>query len=724
MSPMEETKDMGTMDAGAARRGGAQGGETGALAEWQRFESLLVDLSAAFVNLPAQQVDEEITRWLERIVRFLDIDRSTLFQFAGEAVDFRITHSWAAPGFIPAPTMRAQEMFPWAVSQLLRGEPFVCSRVEDLPAEAEQDKESLREWKIQSTVAVPLMVAGSVVGALSFGSLRRERSWPSDLVQRLQLVGQVFANTLQRKRAQERIDELLGFEQLLSQLSAALINLPIEDLDKEIEQWLRRSADFLKMDRAVLYEFSNSETTLEAIHLYAAAEIPTAPAILQREDLPSLFERLVRGETVAIEESGDVPAEAADYLRYLQEQGIQSVVAVPLRVGGGIRGFVGWSAIRARREFSEALVQRLQLVGEIFGSALARSRSEARLRSALVTIEQLKDRLQKENLYLQQEVKVTHNFQTIIGSSRALSRTLQQVEQVAGTDSTVLLLGETGTGKEMLARAIHDLSPRRDRALVKVNCAALPSTLVESELFGREKGAYTGALTRQVGRFEVADGSTIFLDEIGDLPPEIQVKLLRVLQDGEFERLGSTRTITANVRVIVATNRDLAKAVQEGRFREDLYYRLNVFPITAPPLRERPEDIPQLVWVFVQEFAEGMGKVIDTIPRAVMERLQHYPWPGNIRELRNVIERAVITSRGSALEVQLPKFPGARGGEPPIVELEEVERRHILAILQRTGWRVRGENGAARFLGLKPTTLEARIKKLGILRRRNPTKTS
>jgi formate hydrogenlyase transcriptional activator len=360
------------------------------------------------------------------------------------------------------------------------------------------------------------------------------------------------------------------------------------------------------------------------------------------------------------------------------------------------------------------------LVGEILGSGLARSRSEAKLRSALATIEQLKDQLQQENLYLKQEVKVAQNFQTIIGTSQALSRTMRQVEQVAGTSTTVLLLGETGTGKEMLARAIHSQSPRRDRVLVKVNCAALPSTLVESELFGREKGAYTGALTRQVGRFEMADGSTIFLDEVGDLPPEIQIKLRRVLQDGEFERLGSTRPLKTNVRVIAATNRDLAKAIHEGRFREDLYYRLNVFPITVPPLRERSEDIPQLVWAFVQEFASGMGKVIDTIPRVVMERRQRYSWPGNVRELRNVIERAVIMSRGSTLEVGMPQHAGARGGEPPIVELEEVERRHIVAILKRTNWRIRGEHGAAQLLGLKATTLEARMQKLGIRRKSSP----
>jgi transcriptional regulator with GAF, ATPase, and Fis domain len=288
---------------------------------------------------------------------------------------------------------------------------------------------------------------------------------------------------------------------------------------------------------------------------------------------------------------------------------------------------------------------------------------------------------------------------------------------VAGTGTTVLILGETGTGKELLAQAIHSRSQRQDRPMVMLNCAALPATLVESELFGREKGAYTGALTRQMGRFELADGSTLFMDEVGELPLETQVKLLRVLQAGQFERLGSVRSIQVNVRVIAASNRDLEKAVQEGRFRQDLYYRLNVFPIRLPPLRERRADIPLLAWAFVEEFARTMGKKVESIARSSLEAMQRYPWPGNIRELRNVIERAMILGQGPTLHVDLspPAVPADTGPDRGQT-LEEVERRHICAVLQETGWRVSGRSGAAAVLGLKPTTLEYRMAKLGIRR--------
>ncbi len=285
---------------------------------------------------------------------------------------------------------------------------------------------------------------------------------------------------------------------------------------------------------------------------------------------------------------------------------------------------------------------------------------------------------------------------------------------MARTDSTVLIQGETGTGKELLARAIHGLSSRKDRPLVTVNCASLPPTLIESELFGRERGAYTGALTKMVGRFEIADGSTLFLDEIGELPLEMQSKLLRVLEEGNFERLGSAKTLHVNVRIIAATNRDIEQEVKDGKFRKDLFYRLNVFPIAVPPLRERPEDIPLMVWSFIREFQQKMGRRIDSIPRKCMDGLQSYSWPGNVRELRNVIERAIITSTGRVLNIPIPSTSVAE--TPEDRNLEDVERRHIVSVLERTSWRLTGKGGAAEVLGLKRTTLQSKMKKLGIKR--------
>jgi transcriptional regulator with GAF, ATPase, and Fis domain len=342
------------------------------------------------------------------------------------------------------------------------------------------------------------------------------------------------------------------------------------------------------------------------------------------------------------------------------------------------------------------------------------ARAKEQLQERFEEIEQLKQRLEKENLYLQEEIKLLVEHTEIVGQSKMMKRILAQVEKVAQTDSTVLLLGETGTGKELLARGIHSLSARKERPLVTVNCASLPPTLIESELFGRERGAYTGALTKMVGRFEVADGSTLFLDEIGELSLDLQSKLLRVLEEGKFERLGSTKTLHVNVRIIAATNLDLAQEVKEGRFRKDLYYRLNVFPIVIPPLRERPDDIPLLVWAFVREFQKRMGKEIESIPRKSIDALQAYPWPGNVRELRNVIERAMIVSSGKTLVAQVPKLASSETEDTP--SLEDTERRHIVSVLERTGWRVAGKAGAAEILGLNRSTLLSKMKKLGIRR--------
>ncbi|MGY4425122.1 transcriptional regulator with GAF, ATPase, and Fis domain [Bradyrhizobium sp. JR6.1] len=370
------------------------------------------------------------------------------------------------------------------------------------------------------------------------------------------------------------------------------------------------------------------------------------------------------------------------------------------------------------RRWPVDLIARIRLIGEIIAQAYERKHADKRLRAALAEVKRLKDRLEQENAYLRHVVqeKLSHG---LTSHSPRFQAVIEEAGQVARANTTVLLLGETGSGKEVLAQAIHEASGRKDRPMVKVNCAALPAALIESELFGREKGAFTGALARQAGRFEIADGSTIFLDEIGELPLELQPKLLRVLQEGEFERLGGTRTIKVDVRVIAATNRDLAQAVREGRFREDLFYRIDVFPIEVPPLRERPEDIPLLSWIFVKEFSNSMGKQIAKISADSMSTLLAYSWPGNIRELRNLIERAMILAQGPVLQVKLGHKPlQLNPGKAIDGTLDQAERAHIVRALERCGWRIRGANGAAGQLGIKPTTLESRMKKLGIVQAR------
>jgi formate hydrogenlyase transcriptional activator len=355
-----------------------------------------------------------------------------------------------------------------------------------------------------------------------------------------------------------------------------------------------------------------------------------------------------------------------------------------------------------------------------------RKKAEESLQGAYREIKTLKDRLQAENQYLQQEVARQFNFGEIIGHSEALAQVKVRVEQVAPMNATVLLLGETGTGKGVVARALHASSARKDRPMITVNCTTLPATLVESELFGREKGAFTGAHERLIGRFELADGGTIFLDEIGEMPLELQSKLLRVIQDGEFERLGGNRTLKTDVRIIAATNRNLEHEIRAGGFREDLYYRLNVFPITMPPLRERREDIPELVEHFLAKYNKKFGRNIETVPRETLTVLREYRWPGNVRELESVIERAVITSQGSTLQL-LDRFesfqgfegdvvPADQGARQEIRALVDLEHDHILGVLQKTGWRVEGKNGAAGILGMNASTLRARMRKFGITR--------
>jgi len=400
-----------------------------------------------------------------------------------------------------------------------------------------------------------------------------------------------------------------------------------------------------------------------------------------------------------------LPERAASY-------GIQSSCLVPLTTARRRMGTLIF-ACKQPDAYEETGLEFLHLVANQVAVAVANA-------LAFQEIEALRDKLHKEKAYLEEEVRIEHNFGQIVGESAPLRQVLKLAETVAPTGSTVLIRGETGTGKELVARAIHDVSPRKDRTFVKLNCAAIPTGLLESELFGHERGAFTGAIAQKVGRFELAHQGTLFLDEVGDIPLELQPKLLRVLQEQEFERLGSTRTIRVDVRLVAATNRDLARMVADGQFRSDLYYRLNVFPLLLPPLRERPDDIPRLVRHFTQRFARRMGRRIETIPSEVMDALVHYPWQGNIRELQNIVERAVILSPGPSLQVPLGELqPGAAQANEPTAAattLADAEKEHILGVLRETGWVVGGPEGAASRLGLRRSTLQWKMKKLGVFR--------
>jgi DNA-binding NtrC family response regulator len=517
--------------------------------------------------------------------------------------------------------------------------------------------------------------------------------------------------------SEKALEGRLRFETLLAEISGRFVNLPADQVDGEIRGGQRRICEFLDLDRSSLgqaLERERGALPLTHIHQLQGGS-PPPEGLNARDFFPWTAQKVMAGQTVTITKMSDLPLEAGHDRESFGLYGAKSVVVVPLSVGGGPPfGLLTFSVTREERDWPETVVKGFQVIAQVFANALARKRAEEQLKERLREIEELKQRLEGENIYLQEEVQLLAEYSEIVGQSLAMKKVLAQVEQVAKTDSTVLILGETGTGKELLARAIHGMSGRKARPLVTVNCASLPPTLIESELFGRERGAYTGALTKMIGRFEIADGSTLFLDEIAEIPLELQSKLLRVLEEGNFERLGSTKSLHVDVRIISATNRDIAQEVQEGRFRKDLFYRLNVFPIVIPPLRERPEDIPLMVWAFIREFQKKMGKKIENISKKAMEELKSYSWPGNVRELRNVIEHAMIVSSDKTLVVHAPK--PASSETPDVPNLEDMERRHIVSVLERNGWRVGGKRGAAEILGLKRSTLYSRMKKLGINR--------
>jgi formate hydrogenlyase transcriptional activator len=639
------------------------------LAERLRFEEMLSALSARFVNLPPDQVDAEIKRVLESIGKGLNVDRVSVFEISEESQNLHLVHSHKDAEVAAPPSEFKFEQLPWVRQKLFKGEILTFSDPEELPAEAEADRNFMRAQGIISLAVIPLSTGEKTLGLLSLVMLRNRKEWPHEIIRQCRMVAEVFANALVRKRHEESL------------MQAEAKYRTVADFTYDWEYW------------------ANVDDSLE--YVSPSCERISGYTVRDFMDNPPLFKEMI------VPEDRDVwDRHHHDSRQEIKPREIQFRIQRPDKQ-------VRWIEHNCQPVTDHE--GRLQGFRCSNRDITSRKLAEVDLHRAYKEIEQLKDQLEAETDYLQAEIKLEHNFESIVGNSPALKYVLYKVEQVANADTTVLVLGETGTGKELIARAIHSNSPRRGRPLVKVNCATLPSHLIESELFGHERGAFTGAQSRQLGRFEVADGTSIFMDEIGELPPELQTKLLRVLQDGEFERLGSSLTIKVDVRVIAATNRDLEEEVRKGRFREDLFYRLNVFPITVPPLRQRAEDIPMLARFFVEKASKRQGKSIEKIPESVVQKLKEYSWPGNVRELENVIERAVINSSGPKLCLADDLAVPALDQMPPLLRsLQEAEKDHILQALQSTNWRIDGAKGAALILDVNPSTLRSRMRKLGI----------
>lgn len=515
-----------------------------------------------------------------------------------------------------------------------------------------------------------------------------------------------------------------SFEILLSSISTALINFDSVQTEAGIRKAMEMLGIYMKVDRSYIMLFDENNETISEHYTWSREHVENTESryqLIPVKLFPWFLGQIQRGEIIAIDHPESLPEAGANELQTIMtKEKAMALIAVPLMTSTEVLGFIAFDDCYNARTWTVNLINRLKLIGEIFANGVARKRTEDALAKVHEEIRELKDQLQVENNYLKQEIKFSHNFENIIGWSSSLKQTLQQIEQVAPTDATVLILGETGTGKELLARAVHELSRRKAKPLVKINCAALPTSLIESTLFGHEKGAFTGATAQRLGYFELADGGTIFLDEIGEMPLEIQAKLLRVLQEREFERVGNPRVIKVDVRIIAATNRNLVAEVKNNKFRSDLYYRLNVFPICVPPLRERKQDIPQLVKTFASNFSKKIGKSIDVVPNEVITRLQTYSFPGNIRELENIVERAVITSPANTLQLNHwnLNIEEETSFNPLNETLEQVERNYIIRTLEQCNWKVEGTNSASTVLGLNPSTLRSRMKKMGIQRPR------
>ena len=550
-------------------------------------------------------------------------------------------------------------------------------------------------------------IRSSLTGIVSDGYLHR--FWGAE------------SNILDLRQTKAALRHRQRFERLLAKTSSSLVIASTEKADEVLNECIERLCRYFGADRMTIFWMDAETGAADVAYSWGIPGDALTRSVLLVE-FPNLAREIQAGRIARIDDVASMSADMSVDRKALQARSVKSFVAVPLVVGGDTVGALSIACRRNQRSWADSDVDEVRVFGELLANFVHRLISQRSLDAALAGLQKATERLEAENVYLRGEIEDTHGFDEIIGDSPAILHCLRLVEQVAETETPVLVLGETGTGKELIARAIHDRSKRASRPLVKVNCAALPANLIESELFGYEKGAFTGAERSKRGRFEIANGSTLFLDEIGEIPLDLQAKLLRALQEGEFERLGGTRTMKVDVRIIAATNRDLAQAVMDGEFRSDLFYRINTFPIELPPLRSRGNDIQLLAEHFINVHSKNLRREVTAMSANMMQRLRDYSWPGNVRELESVIQRALISSTGPVLELPLRKEDSEPESDSPrvlsttIADLRVVERDHILAVLEESEWKIAGESGAAAKLGIPPSTLRSKMKRLAIVR--------
>ncbi len=700
--------------------------------EMGKFTGPLFDLAVTLIDSSPDETTAAIHRGLELVGEYWHFDHVLLVTLTDNNKDANIIDSYASPGALSSLPTLVNKINAPLFQKIATGQPVLITPLtKGFSCGMALEMDVFTHAGSTIGLAFPINMNDSVTHALLFG-FSSDEVLSQHLIGQLDLFSRVVTKALKRCQANEKLREINEFEQLLSKISATYINLPAKELERVLQKDFGLLNRVLGVDACILYMTNETKGiyfAAQPLTWFLDKDQPANKSLIEwlenksTLDIKSheyLTDKLSRGEIVAWEVADEIPLEAPLEKSQTLNLGVKSALQVPIRVAGAMKGFISLATTRKYRAWPEDLIPRVRLFGEVFFNALMRKQSEEKLKNAFSEIKRLKKRAEADYTYLKQEIDLNfnHAFYGIVGKSDALSKILVKVEQVAATNTTVLLLGETGTGKGLIARAIHNTGNNKNRPLVQVNCAALAPSLIESELFGHEKGAFTGATARRIGRFEAARNTTLFLDEIGDLPLELQAKLLRVLEEGEFERVGGNQTLRADVRLIAATSRNLEKEVAAGRFRRDLWYRLNIFPIVVPPLRERLDDIPLLVAHFVKKYSKWAGKKFDAIPTQLIKTLQGYAWPGNIRELKNMTERSVIISGDQNLNFEVPRSGMTMPSSSLTLReaIDNTERELILRALEQSGWVIEGPRGAAKLLGISGSNLRYYVRKFDLKR--------